>query len=79
MTKMTNWIPPGKTMGLIGESIMAYELVKTAKIMGFQVVVYCSDKSAPIVKAADWAIIGAYTNKKALTELAFRRDRKSVV
>lgn len=71
---MTNWIPPGKTMGLIGESIMAYELVKTAKIMGFQVVVYCSDKSAPIVKAADWAIIGAYTNKKALTELAFRSD-----
>lgn len=71
---MTNWIPPGKTMGLIGGSAMAYQLVLTAKQMGFQVVVYCNDKTAPVVKAADWAIIGSYKNEEALTELAFRSD-----
>lgn len=71
---MEEWLVPGKTMGLIGGSAMAHQLILTAKQMGFQVVVYCTDKQEAVVKAADWAIIGSYTNKEALTELAFRCD-----
>lgn len=71
---MRSWMAPGKTMGLIGESALAHQLILTAKRMGFKVVVYCTDKDAPVVKAADWAIIGSYTNEEALTELAFRCD-----
>lgn len=71
---MTDWIVPGKTMGLIGGSAAAYQLMETARSMGFLVGVYVNDRQAPIVKAADWAIIGEYDDLESLTELAFRSD-----
>lgn len=71
---MVDWMTPGKTLGLIGASNWAYEILMMAKKMGFTVGVYSNNQHAPIVKAADWALIGPYDDREALTELAYRSD-----
>src|SRR5690625_1760132 len=71
---MINGISPGKTLGLIGGSALAYHLLLTAKQMGYNVAVYCNDQTSPILKSADWAMVGSYNDREALRELAYETD-----
>ena len=49
---------PGDTLGIIGGNPNGIMLARTAKKMGFTVVVYCSDESNPVLAEADvkWSV-----------------------
>ena len=48
----------GDTLGIIGGNPNGIMLARTAKKMGFTVVVYCSDESNPVLAEADvkWSV-----------------------
>lgn len=65
---------PGQTIGIIGGGQLGRMLCFSAKQMGFQVGVLDPVKSCPAGQVADWQIVAAYDDEKALVELADRCD-----
>lgn len=56
---------PGDTLGIIGGNPNGIMLARTAKKMGFTVVVYCSDESNPVLAEADVKMVGKLNEKQS--------------
>ncbi len=65
---------PGDTLGIIGGNPNGIMLARTAKKMGFTVVVYCSDESNPVLAEADVKMVGKLNEKTKLQDFAQRCD-----
>ncbi len=60
------------TIGLLGGGQLGRMMIQAAHRLGVRVVVLDPDPSGPAGQIADWVIVGAYNDPKALTELAER-------
>lgn len=71
---MSNFIEPGKTVGIIGGGQLALMLTFAAKKMGYQVAILDPDRNCAASIAADWQIQAAFNDKKALMDFAMKSD-----
>lgn len=65
---------PGDTLGIIGGNPNGIMLARAAKKLGFQVIVYCSDESNPVLNEADVKIVGKLRERTKLQDFAQRCD-----
>lgn len=71
---LSNLIPPGKTIGIIGGGQLGRMLTLAAKEMGYFVGILDPEKNCPAAQVADWQIVAKFNDYTALQELAFRTD-----
>ena len=71
---MSDWIQPGKTIGIIGGGSVARLLALSAKKMGYKVGILDPDANSSASSIADWHLRAELTNEKAFQDLAMKSD-----
>lgn len=71
---MSEWITPGKTIGIIGGGQIARLMTITARKMGYEVAVLDPREECPAAELADWQVRAEYTDEKAVMDFAFKCD-----
>ena len=70
MNLSKNVILPGQTIGIIGGGQLGRMMALAAKAQGFRIAVLDPDCNSPCGQVADYKIIGAYEDHKAIKQLA---------
>jgi 5-(carboxyamino)imidazole ribonucleotide synthase len=68
------FIPPGKTIGIVGGGQLGRMMALSAKEMGYSIAVVDPTESSPCGQIADIEIVGNYDDEKAIKELASVSD-----
>lgn len=71
---MSQWVQPGKTIGIIGGGSVARLLALSAKKMGYKVGILDPDSQCSASSIADWHLRAELTNDKAFRDLAMKSD-----
>ncbi|WP_027107940.1 ATP-grasp domain-containing protein [Lacticigenium naphthae] len=71
---MTNWIEPGRTIGMIGGGNQAYLTALAAKRLGYRIGSIDPDPNCPIASISDWMIESDLDDEAKLIELAYKSD-----
>ncbi|MBD5806077.1 5-(carboxyamino)imidazole ribonucleotide synthase [Lactobacillus sp. M31] len=71
---MTNFIPQGKTIGIIGGGQLGQMMALDAKQTGMKVIILDPTPACPAGQVADEQIVAPYTSIKAIEELADKAD-----
>lgn len=74
MINLSKVILPGQTIGIIGGGQLGKMMTQSAKAMGFRVVVLDPTPNCPCGQVADEQIVAAYSDLKAIEELAKKSD-----
>ena len=62
---LSNLIPPGKTIGIIGGGQLGRMLTLAAKEMGYFVGILDPEKNCPAAQVADWQIVAKFNDYTA--------------
>lgn len=71
---MTNFIPQGKTIGIIGGGQLGQMMALDAKQTGMKVIILDPTPACPAGQVADEQIVAPYASIKAIEELADKAD-----
>lgn len=74
MTKQTEPILPGATLGILGSGQLGRMLALAAREGGYRVHVYSPDRDTPAGQVADREVVGAYDDAERLREFAANVD-----
>lgn len=71
---MSEWITPGKTIGIIGGGKIARQMAVAARKLGYHIAILDPRQDCPAAELAEWMIQAEYLDEKAVMELAFKCD-----